>query len=292
MELPNTSQGNEDTNDRARSKFLSRFSGFNLSKDAFLYYEVLFRQLMASEQARTGFRYENEILCIEDFCGKMSPSNRVDKIKAYLAKHPNRSDFGFSQLTFEKKSTVRKIEIDVKRAMKDLEFFEATARKSMEESESKLIDLTDPLKDLRDKVLKNLKKDLAKETKSSGFLTLSKDGVLSINITRFEFLRHYAQLYSGLLEAHFALASEDFEEKESEESEQKNHRVAYGIQTFIAEKLNFEFGNRLGMKLGAHHIRPKLDMRLKNSLELLPSKIKIIDADFVNHLFLRHGAGK
>ena len=99
LELPRRSTDQEDENKAVKS-FSELLENSSLSKTAYIYYEVLFRQLMMCDEAKTGIRYDLDEPKAHFFCGKLDPQERIKRIESFLSSHRNKSVYAFNRLTF------------------------------------------------------------------------------------------------------------------------------------------------------------------------------------------------
>jgi len=272
LELPRRSTDQEDEN-KAVKTFSELLENSSLSKKAYIYYEVLFRQLMMCDEAKTGIRYDLDEPKAHFFCGKLDPQERIKRIESFLSSHRNKSVYAFNRLTFDKKDKVREISLDIKKALESVELIRERAESVIHEENIPFIDLKKEAEALHKRIVSQAKKKISRlNGGSAGFLALDENNRLTVNITQYEFFRHYCRIYYGLIEAHFALNNVN-------DNSDRN-----GCQAFIASKLNFEFGSHLGMTFNSELVRKRLDLRTKDSSHALASKIKIIDSKFVECL--------
>lgn len=254
--------------------------------EAYSYFEVLFRQLMMAKHWNTGIDYtDNKNL--KSFCGNMSPSQRMDKIKTHIALNGKKANYyGFNRLTLDKKEKIKKIEIDLKKAAANIQVLKDRA-KELTQNETDFVDLESEMELVHKNLIKRKNKELSEGVyRGKGFVYINPKGELVMDLKKFHFLKFYAVIYFHLMNPYFSsLNNLRTRDEEPSEHDLKIESQVDGFRGFIARKLNFEFQNRLGFKMTSHFIC-KLLINYK-SINHIPDEIesmKIVDEDFFESL--------
>lgn len=246
-------------------------SRYGLTYSSYVAFEVIFRQLMMHPKLKTGFVYQFDE-ANSQLSGKMNPPNRLAEIEKHLGNLPSAEYYALHPLSFAKADRIERVQLSLSKQFDDISRLIDIASSGITEKENiELIDLSLELETLKKKVAaRALNKLKISGRKLNGFAKVNeKTGELKINVTRFEFFRHYCILYYELLLPYFKM--------NNIRDEAKNR----GLYGFIAAKLNFEFGSRLGVKFTADMVSERTDSmeKLKEYVGA-PIKLGLIDEDF------------
>lgn len=223
-----------DTNDDRRKDETENWiekleSRFEIEKRKYINIEVVFRQLVMHEKMATGFVYEND----EPF-----PLNKnlKENIERHLWRIRSKNNYGFHRLTFEKKDRIKSAEQTLKSHYADInKLKELSASLRLSGSLITIEDIQSHIEELKIRENKKMERAILVENKLElkKFIKISPKGEIVINAKAFDFIRVYALLMYALMEPYFL----NF-----------NVKSKYGINGYIAQKLNFEFGSHLGFR--------------------------------------------
>lgn len=254
--------------------------------EAYAYFEVLFRQLMMAKHWDTGIEYtENRNL--KSFCGNMSPQQRMDRIKSHIASiQPKANRYGFNRLTIDKKAKIKTIDIQLKKAVADIQVLKNRA-KELTQNETDFVDLEAEIEMLHKNLIKRKNKELSDGVyRGKGFVYINPKGELVMDLKKFHFLKFYSVIYFHLMNPYFStLNNLRTRDEEPNEHDLVVESQIDGFRGFIARKLNFEFQNRLGFKMTSHFIcKLLINYKSINHITDEIESMKIVDEDFFESL--------
>lgn len=225
-------------------KWLFRISDrFDINRDKYIRLEVLFRQLFIHPKMNTAFIYQ--------FDEPMNfSSNHADLRKAidsYLARVESKKNYAFHRLDLDKKEKIKSAEIKLKKDLQAIEQITDFTKKVV--SEGSLIpeqQLIDHIKLLKKISTEDLQKNIH-ESKShtlKKFVTIDENGVITVKAKSFDYFITYSLLMTALWEPFFLFRSDS--------------KGQLGLNGFIAQKLLFEFGRKLGFNPTSKDVADKV----------------------------------
>lgn len=217
---------------------------YEINKTKYLYLEVILRQLFIHEKMNTAFYYENEKPIL--LSGKIKELR--GEIDHYLKKFDSTKDYGCHRLDFEKKERIKSAAQAIRKQHADIDKIIAFSQQlSNEGSAISINDILAHFDDLKIQVNKKIEKSILTTEKHSlkKFIKITEDGEIIVNYKAFDFIRIYSLLMYALMNPYF--------------SNRHDHETrGTGIYGYIAQKLSFEFGSRLGFKPSAKDIADKI----------------------------------
>lgn len=245
-------------------KWFSDISHFySITKDHYIFTEIIFRQLIMHEKFNTPFAYENEKSV--QFPIKSGGFN--DFIQPYLKKIKTKANYGLHPLALQKMDRIKSAEQAIKKRYTDIDklkdFFSQLQRDGSAISPDDVLAHLDELKiktneRIQHSILKSEKHSLKK------FITITKNGEIIVSPKSFDFFKVYSLLMYCLMEPHWTGGLEVGKSK---------LKALYGIHGYIAKKLNFEFGKRLGFTATAKDVADKVRDN-ENQIKIYKSKLK------------------
>ena len=277
----------ENTNPKtADGLFYSALEMRGIEFSSFAYCEVLFRQLMMAKQFNTGIEYTDD-KNLKSFCGKMSPQQRTEKIKAHIAlSRKKENQYGFNRLTIDKKEDIKKAEIDLKKSIANIQVLKDKA-KELTQNETDFFDLEAEMELVHKNLVKQKNKEFSEGVyRGRGFVYINEKSELIVDVKKFHFLKFYAVIYFSLMAPFFNSFNKlRVSGEEPTEHDLKVESQIDGLKGFIARKLNFEFQNRLGFKPTSQFISKLLKYsKTLNHISDEIESMKIVDEDFFESL--------
>jgi|688.fasta_scaffold153062_4 hypothetical protein len=203
-----------------------------IPEDKYRTLEVVFRQLLIHPKMNTAFAYQFD----EHF--KLSSDSKKIKsdVSSYLSKVTTKSNYGLHSLNLEKKEIIKSAERFLKNEYASLKKMEEFALRIKKESslisEKELITHIETLKLIAKEKIRSSIHDSKTHTLKK-FVEIKSDGSIAVKAKSFDFFITYCLLMTALWEPHFKNRSEAGSRPK-------------GLNGFIARKLAFEFGKRLG----------------------------------------------
>lgn len=232
---------------------------FDINRSKYINIEVIFRQLLIHPKMNTAFAYQFD----EAIMFPTDPKKLKSEISLHLAKIESRSEYGLHKLDLEKKERIKSAELSLKKEYASIKKIEDFARRIKNEksliSEKDLITHIEALKAMaKGKVTSAIHGSKTHTLKK--FVEVNQDGSISVKAKAFDFFVTYILLMSALWEPYF--------------SDRTPHGRQTGINGFIARKLAFEFGKRLGF----HPTSKDVADRVRDNRQLLKHyKKRIVD---------------
>lgn len=217
---------------RGADKWLSQIAEmFDINKSKYKNLEVVFRQLLMHPKMNTAFAYQFD----ESFKLPTDSSKLKSEINLYLTKIESRSDYGLHNLDLEKKERVKSAELNLKKELASIKKIEDFARTLKNEKslipEKDLIAHIEALRGLaKGKITSAIHGSKTHNLKK--FIEINQDGSISVKAKAFDFFATYCLLMTAIWEPYFV--------------DRAFRQTRTGINGFIARKLAFEFGKRLG----------------------------------------------
>lgn len=204
-------------------------SRFEIEKRKYINIEVIFRQLVMHEKMSTGFMYEND----EPF-----PLNKnlKENIERHLGRVRSKNNYGFHRLSFQKKDRIKSAEKTIKNQYVDInKLKELSASLRLSGSLISMADIQAHMDELKIRANQKIEKAILTEKKIElkKFIKITPKGEIIVNAKTFDFIRVYSLIMYALMEPYFL----NF-----------NIKGKYGINGYIAQKMNFEFGSHLGFR--------------------------------------------
>lgn len=245
---------------REAEKWLSKIQEmFDINRSKYINIEVIFRQLLIHPKMNTAFAYQFDYL----FRMPTDSSKMKSEISLYLAKIESRSEYGLHKLDLEKKERIKSAELSLKKEYASIKKIEDFARRIKDEesliSEQDLIAQIEGLRAMaKGKVVSAIHASKTHTLKK--FVEVNQDGSISVKAKAFDFFATYSLLMTALWEPYFL--------------DRTPHSRQTGINGFIARKLAFEFGKRLGF----HPTSKDVADRVRDNHQLLKHyKKRIVD---------------
>jgi hypothetical protein len=241
-------------------KWLSQIAKmFEISKAKYKNLEVIFRQLIIHPKMNTAFAYQFD----EPFKIPTDPTTIKSEISLYLAKIESRSEYGLHKLDLEKKERIKSAELSLKKEYASIKKIEDFTRQIKAEvsliSEKDLIAHIEALRTMaRGKVASAIHQSNTHSLRK--FVEVNKDGSISVKAKAFDLFATYCLLMTAIWEPYFL--------------DRTPRRRQTGINGFIARKLAFEFGKRLGF----HPTSKDVADRVRDNHQLLKHYKKTIAA--------------
>jgi len=250
---------------RDADKWLSQIAEmFDINKGKYKNLEVVFRQLLIHPKMNTAFAYQfDEPFKIPTDSTKIKP-----EISLYLAKIESRSEYSLHKLDLEKKERIKSAELSLKKEYASIKKIEDFARRIKNEksliSEKDLIAQIETLRAMaKGKAVSSIHQSNTHTLKK--FVEVNQDGSISVKVKAFDFFATYCLLMTALWEPYFL--------------DRTPHGRQTGINGFIARKLAFEFGKRLGF----HPTSKDVADRVRDNHQLLKHyKKRIVDLDLAD----------
>ena len=217
---------------------------YEINKTKYIYLEVILRQLFIQEKMNTAFFYENE----KQIHLTKNITELRREIDYYLKKVDPSKNYGCHRLDFEKKERIKSASHAIKKQHADIDKIRDFSKQLIKEGSTISInDILAHFDDLKIQVNKKIEKSiLTSETHSlKKFIKITESGEIIVNYKAFDFIRIYSLLTYALMNPYFSNRHDD------------GTRVT-GINGYIAQKLSFEFGSRLGFKPTAKDIADKI----------------------------------
>lgn len=227
--------------DKWFAKILDRYE---LGKRKYLYLEVIFRQLIMHENMNTGFAYQYD----QPIKISNDPRKLKEEIDLYFMKVESRKYYGYHQLNFEKKDRIKSAANTIKKQHADIDKLMDLSKQLQSTgsviSTEELLNYFDELKikaneKVESKILTSKNHTLKK------FIKITDKGEIIVNAKAFDFVRNYSLIMYALMNPYF-LDRHDGRSRSS------------GIYGYVAQKLSFEFGNRLGFHPTAKIVADKI----------------------------------
>lgn len=225
-------------------KWLFRLSDrFDINRDKYIRLEVLFRQLFIHPKMNTAFSYQFD----EPINFSSNHADLRKTIDSYLARVESKKNYGFHKLDLEKKEKIKSAEVKIKKDLQAIEQIAEFTKKVVAEGslipESKLIGHIKLLKKISTAALhKNIHESKSHTLKK--FVTIDENGVISVKAKSFDYFITYSLLMTALWEPFFLFRSDS--------------KGQLGLNGFIAQKLLFEFGRRLGFNPTSKDVADKV----------------------------------
>lgn len=204
---------------------------FEINRSKYKNIEVIFRQLLIHPKMNTAFAYQFD----EPFKIPTDSIKIKSEIVRYIAKVDSRSEYGLHKLDLEKKERIKSAELSLKNEYASIKKIEDFARQI--KGEKSLISEKDLIAHI-EALRTTAKRKIATAIHQSNTHTLKKfvevnqDGSISVKAKAFDFFATYCLLMTAIWEPYFL--------------DRTPRRRQTGINGFIARKLAFEFGKRLG----------------------------------------------
>ncbi len=234
---------------------------YSLSKNDYLYNEIVFRQLIMHEKFNTSFAYKNERPIQFPLKGTIN-----DIIDQYLKTDEAKECYGIFPLTFQKMEEIKKAEKAIKKRYADIDklktYFSRLQKDESDISPDYVLTHLDKLKIQTNKKIESI---ILKSEKPfiKKFIKITDEGEIRINHKSFDFFKVYSLLMFCLMEPYIF------------DSDKKGRKATNGIYGYIANKLNFEFGEELGFTATAKDVADKVRDN-KNQIKIYKSKLKTL----------------
>lgn len=217
---------------------------YEINKTKYIYLEVILRQLFIHEKMNTAFFYENE----KQIHLTKNITDLRGEIDYYLKKLDPSKNYGCHSLDFEKKERIKSASDAIRKQHADIDKIKEFSRQlSKEGSAISINDILAHFDELKIQVNKKVERSiLTTETHSlKKFIKITENGEIIVNHKAFDFIRIYSLLMYALMNPYFSNLSD-------------GETRGTGIYGYIAQKLSFEFGSRLGFKPSAKDIADKV----------------------------------
>jgi hypothetical protein len=261
--LENTNKTDSDRIVAGEKRLQYIYERYNISKGWYRTIEVIFRQCLMHERFNTSFAYENEKSI------QFPLKNGLTTINDYLDKVQTGKNYGLHPLTLQKmdriKSAEQAIKNDHAHVDKLKDFFLQLQKTN---SAIRPDDVLAHLNELKIKANKAMEHRILNDEKHSlrKFIEITKKGEIVVAPKSFDFFKIYSLLMYCLMEPFFLNLNR----------EQKTKRLqTYGINGYIAKKLEFEFGQRLGFKPRSSDVADKIADN-QNEIKNYKSKLKTL----------------
>lgn len=225
-------------------KWLFRISDrFDINRDKYIRLEVLFRQLFIHPKMNTAFSYQFD----EPIKLSSNPADLRKAIDTYLARVESKKNYGFHRLDLDKKEKIKSAEIKLKNDLRAIEQIAEFSKKVV--SEGSLIpeqQLTAHIKLLKKMASETVRKNIHESNSHTlkKFVTIDENGAISVKAKSFDYFITYSLLMTALWEPFFSYRSVG--------------KGQLGLNGFIAQKLMFEFGRRLGFNPTSKDVADKV----------------------------------
>lgn len=249
--------------EQARKWFEDISFFYHISRERYIYTEIIFRQLIMHEKFNTAFAYENE----KPIKFPIKGDKLTDIIDPYLEKIRTTENYGLHPLVLQKMDRIKSAEQAIQKRYANIDklkdFFSQLKNDGTGISPDDVLTHIDKLKiktntEIQSRILKSEKHSLKK------FITITKNGEIVVSHRSFDFLKVYSLLMYCLMEPHWIGGLEAGKSKV---------KALYGIHGYIARKLNFEFGQRLGFKPTSKDVADKVRDN-ENQIKIYKSKLK------------------
>ncbi len=237
----------------------------DIKRDKYRTIEVIFRQLLIHPKLNTAFAYQFD----EPFKLNSESKKIRSEVSSYLAKVTTKTNYGLHSLDLEKKERIKSAELFLKNEYASIKKMEEFARQIKTESslisEKELITHIEALKLMAKEKIRSAIHESKIHTLKK-FVEIKPDGSIAVKAKSFDFFITYCLLMTALWEHHF-----------KDRSEVGTRQT--GINGFIARKLAFEFGKRLGF----HPTSKDIADRVRDNHQLLKHyKKRIADLGLVD----------
>lgn len=263
--LEHTDKTDKKRIEQAKKWFADIQHFHSITKEHYIYNEIIFRQLIMHEKFNTAFTYENE----QPITFPIKSGNFSDTTNPYLKKIGAGENYSIHPLALQKMDRIKSAEQAIKKQYADIDKLkEFSSQLQKNGSAISLIDLLAHLDELKIKTNDKIQDSILKSEKHSlkKFITITKNGEIVVSPKSFDFFKVYSLLMYCLMEPHWI---GDLKVGKSKV------KALYGIHGYIAKKINFEFGQRLGFKATAKDVADKVRDN-ENQIKNYKSKLKVL----------------
>lgn len=239
---------------------------YSISKDRYIYKEIIFRQCLMHEKFNTPFVYENEVPLT--FL-KKAEEKVAEFNEAYFKKIKTDENYGTHPLALQKMDRIESAKRAIQKRYADIDklkdFFTQLQKDGSGISPDDVLAYLDELKiKTNEKIKSNILKSDKHELKK--FITITKDGKITVKPKAFDFFRVYSLLMYCLWEPYWVSGLDVGQSKLI---------ALYGIHGYIAKKINFEFGSRLGFKATSKDVADRVRDN-EAQIKIYKSKLKAL----------------
>ena len=239
------------------------YERYNISQQYYNGVEFIFRQCLMHERFKTSFMYENE----EPVNFPIKKGQYLATLTNYLAKNKSRQYYGLHPLTLQKMDRIKSAEQAIKNDHANIDKLkDYFSQLQKEKSAISPDDVLAHLDELKIKTNNKIEHSILNSEKHSlkKFIEVTKKGEIVVSPKSFDFFKVYSLLMYCLMERTFL-----------DSDRQTKRQQTYGINGYIAKKLEFEFGGRLGFKPRSSDVADKIAHN-QNDLKNYKSKLKAI----------------
>lgn len=241
----------------------SVYERYNISPGDYRGVEFIFRQCLMHERFNTSFAYENE----EPIKFPVRKDKFGETIEDYISKNKSRVNYGLHPLSLQKMDRIKSAEQAIKNQYADIDKLkEFSSQLQKNGSDISLDDVLAHLDELKIKTNQKIEHSILNHEKHSlrQFIKITPKGEIIVTPRSFDFFKVYSLLMYCLMERTFL-----------DPDRKTKRQKTYGINGYIAKKLEFEFGKRLGFRPTSGDVADKVANNQKE-LQNYKSKLKAL----------------
>jgi hypothetical protein len=241
----------------------SVYERYNISQGYYRGIEFIFRQCLMHERFNTSFAYENEN-SIKFPIGK---DKFRETIEDYISKNKSRENYGLHPLSLQKMDRIKSAAETIKNDHANIDKLkEFSSQLQLSGSAISPEDVLAHLNELKIKANKAVEHKILNHQKHSlrQFIKITPKGEIIVAPRSFDFFKVYSLLMYCLMERTFL-----------DPDRKTKRQKTYGINGYIAKKLEFEFGKRLGFRPTSGDVADKVANNQKE-LQNYKSKLKAL----------------